>query len=829
MKGNLNEKDPRAQCYAGEERGTVEILGGKVSFRVVRHRGKFDGKADEGFFVGYSINSKAFRVFNIRKRIVEKNLHIRFSENTPNVVGSGPDWLFDIDALTRTMNYEQLLQVHSLMVLQVQKHVIMQVKLEKRKNLSEITSCYHYRLLIYYFTKIQRVLKMMDFNLQVIMERSTNRVNAVSENISNELPFDPDMPVLEDISTVNLSSDHEDDDEEADMNNMDTTIQVSPVPTTRIHKDHPLDQVIGDLHSTTQTRNMSKNLEEHGIEAIRIFLAYASFNDFLVYQMDVKSDFIYGKIEEEVYVYQPPGFEDPDFPDKVYKVEKALYGLHQAPRAWYETLSTYLLDNGFHRGKIDKTLFIRRHKGDILLVQVYVDDIIFGSTKKELCNAFEKMMHEKFQMSYMGELTFFLGFQTTSKAKTINGEGQLQALVDGKKIHITESTVRRDLQLEDAKGVDCLPNVAIFEQLTLMGIYVAPSHTKKIFRNMRRVGKGFLGRKIPLFPTMMVQTQKEIGEGSANPTDPHHTPTIIQPSTSQPHKKQKPKKSKRKDTQVPQLGVPTESVADKSVNKEMDDSLVRAATTTSSLEAEQDSGNIDKTQSKATPNESSSQGGGPRVESSDDNEDLGEDASKQGRISAINADEDITLVNDQDDEQMFDADQDLHNKEVFVANQDENVVEKEIDAAQVQVSTTATTLTISINEATLAQALAELKYAKPKAKAKGIVFHEPEEPTTTTIPKPKSHDKGEAKMIEEPVKLKKKDQIMLDKEVALKSNGTRSSKRTDTELKQESSKKQKIDNDKETTELKQLVKIMPDEEGVAIDAIPLGVKSLSCK
>nr|GEZ40347.1 ribonuclease H-like domain-containing protein [Tanacetum cinerariifolium] len=118
------------------------------------------------------------------------------------------------------------------------------------------------------------------------------------------------------------------------------------------------------------------------IEAIRMFLAYASFKDFVVYHMDVKSAFLYGKIEEEVYVFQPPGFEDPDFPDKVYKVEKALYGSLQAPKAWYETLSTYLLDTGFQRGMIDKTLFIKRDKSDILLVQVYVDDIIFGSTKE---------------------------------------------------------------------------------------------------------------------------------------------------------------------------------------------------------------------------------------------------------------------------------------------------------------------------------------------------------------------------------------------------------------------------------------------------------------
>ena len=147
------------------------------------------------------------------------------------------------------------------------------------------------------------------------------------------------------------------------------------------------------------------------IEAIRLFLAYASFKNFVVYQMDVKSAFLYGTIDEEVYVCQPPGFEDPDHLNKVYRVNKAMYGLHQAPRAWYECLSTYLMDNGFKRGLIDKTLFIRKHKDDILLVQVYVDDIIFGSTNKELCKDFEKLMHDKFQMSSMGELTFFLGLQ----------------------------------------------------------------------------------------------------------------------------------------------------------------------------------------------------------------------------------------------------------------------------------------------------------------------------------------------------------------------------------------------------------------------------------
>ncbi|GJW08449.1 putative ribonuclease H-like domain-containing protein [Tanacetum coccineum] len=151
------------------------------------------------------------------------------------------------------------------------------------------------------------------------------------------------------------------------------------------------------------------------IEAIRLCLAYASFMNFLMYQMDVKSVFLYGTIEEEVYVSQPPGFVDPEFPEKVYKVEKALYGLHQAPKAWYATLSTYLLDNGFYRGQIDKTLFIKRVKDDIILVQVYVDDIIFGSTKKSLCTDFDQIMHKRFRMSSMEKLTFFLGLQVNQK------------------------------------------------------------------------------------------------------------------------------------------------------------------------------------------------------------------------------------------------------------------------------------------------------------------------------------------------------------------------------------------------------------------------------
>ncbi|GJU28773.1 putative ribonuclease H-like domain-containing protein [Tanacetum coccineum] len=267
----------------------------------IDHLGKFDGKADEGFFVGYSLNSKAFRVFNSRTRIVEENLHIRFSESTPNVVGSGPDWLFDIDALTRTMNYEPI-------VVGTQSNGFAGTKAsdnacQARKETEPVKD---YILLPLWTAdppysqdpksshddgskpssddgkkvdedprkdseckdqeKEDNVNSTNNVNTvsSTVNAAGTNEVNVVGGKTSIELPFDPNMPALEDYSIFDFSRDDEDDGAVADMNNLDTTIQVSPNLTTRIHKDHPLDQVIGDLQSATQTRKMSKNLEEHG-------------------------------------------------------------------------------------------------------------------------------------------------------------------------------------------------------------------------------------------------------------------------------------------------------------------------------------------------------------------------------------------------------------------------------------------------------------------------------------------------------------------------------------------------------------------------------------
>jgi hypothetical protein len=147
------------------------------------------------------------------------------------------------------------------------------------------------------------------------------------------------------------------------------------------------------------------------LETIRILLAFVASKGFKLYQMDVKSAFLNGVIQEEVYVRQPPDFESPKYPNRVYKLSKALYGLKQALRAWYARLKTFLLEHGYVMGSVDKTLFTLNHDTDFLLVQIYVDDIIFGDSSHSLMSRFQEMMESEFQMSMMGELTFFLGIQ----------------------------------------------------------------------------------------------------------------------------------------------------------------------------------------------------------------------------------------------------------------------------------------------------------------------------------------------------------------------------------------------------------------------------------
>nr|GEZ34452.1 copia protein [Tanacetum cinerariifolium] len=155
------------------------------------------------------------------------------------------------------------------------------------------------------------------------------------------------------------------------------------------------------------------------MEAIRIFLAYAAHKGFTLYQMNVKTAFLHGSLKEDVYVCQPEGFIDADYPSYVYKLKKALYGLKQAPRAWYDELSTFLLQNRFSKGTIDLTLFTRCFNNDILVVHVYVDDIIFGSTNPRYATLFSDLMKSHFEMSMIGEMTFFLGLQVNQSPSGI--------------------------------------------------------------------------------------------------------------------------------------------------------------------------------------------------------------------------------------------------------------------------------------------------------------------------------------------------------------------------------------------------------------------------
>ncbi|GKA52108.1 putative ribonuclease H-like domain-containing protein [Tanacetum coccineum] len=327
----------------------------------IDHLGKFDVKADEGFFVGYSTSSKAFRVSNSRTRIVEKNMHVQFSKNTSNIVGSRPNWLFDIDALTKSMNYK-------LVVAGNQSNGSAGTKACDNAGKARVKTVpgKDYILLPLWtqdppfsssskdspddrfkplgeeekkdaedpWNASRNPTERKDSDVPSIEEprinqekdasvSSTNNINTISPTINvasiKDNAVDENIVYgcandinIHDLEEIGRFSDVEDDGAETDMTNLDTHIPVSPIPTTIIHKDHPIEQIIRDIQLTPQTRRMTKSVTEH---------------------MDVKSAFIYGKIKEEVYVCQPPGFDDPDFPDRVYKVEKALYGLHQPSRA----------------------------------------------------------------------------------------------------------------------------------------------------------------------------------------------------------------------------------------------------------------------------------------------------------------------------------------------------------------------------------------------------------------------------------------------------------------------------------------------------------------
>ncbi|GJR75280.1 retrovirus-related pol polyprotein from transposon TNT 1-94 [Tanacetum coccineum] len=819
---------------------------------------EFDGKSNDGFFVGYSLNSKAFRLYNIRTRKVEENLHVRFLEDKPIIVGARPKWLFDIDVLTESMNY-----------------------------------------------------------VLVVVGTNSNDSAGTKESVdpshsSQETGSSQDcilMPLWKDGSLFDSSlKDASNDDAQPQvrlrrrMRKWELMIKKKP-EDMMLHDEEPK-KVIQALKDPSWIKAMQEELLQfklkqvwtlvdlpYGkrdigtkwvfapvarIEVISLFLAYASFKDFVVYPMDVKSAFLYGKIEEEVHVCQPPGFEDLEFLEKFYKVEKALYGLHQAPKAWYETLSTYLLNNGFKRGKIDKTLFIKRIKFDILLIQVYVDDIIFGSTE------FEKLMHKKFQMSSMGELTFFLGLQVTQKDdgnfisqdkyteeilkkfrfSTVKTTSTLEetskpllkdAEAEDVDVHLYRSMIRslmyltasrpdimfavcacarfqvtpkgshlglwypkdspfnleayadsdyagasldrkttrgsgprcQDTILGGAKAqirfeaaskqsndppllrVNTLgsreDNMILKELIELFfldkqvegmtrhkEVYVTPSHTKKVFANMKRPGKVFSGSVIPLFQTIMVQASEDMCEDSIK----------------------KSRRKQRKDSG------PTEPVTDEATNE--------AHVPTPSYDPPQSSEDrmqlsklmsiCNSLQGKVLDLEEAKTAQAKEIASLKKRE----DASKQGRkIADIDADAEVTLEVVETEEPVISAA--ITTKSIPLSDAD--------PVTTTNVEVTIASAPTTIDELTIAQTLIEIKTSKHKAvttaattttttrpKAKGIIFHDQEEqaPVSPQIVSssqasqhPQAKDKGKEIMVEPERPLKKKDQVALVEEQKL--------------------------------------------------------------
>ncbi|GJS39699.1 putative ribonuclease H-like domain-containing protein [Tanacetum coccineum] len=631
----------------------IKPFGYPVTILNIRdHLGKFDGKANEGFFVGYSV---LFAVDSLSKSmnyvpVVAGNQTNGIARTKDNIV-AGPK-NNEEDAGVRLTEVDES-----------------EASNKDGKDEQDSRS------------EFERLLQQ---EKQTEHPNSTNSINTISTPVStaepsstNDAPsslvnaaktseehlFEQFSPfknafTLPDFPNVSLMNDNtrifagayddEDVGRQANLNNLETTINVSSIPTTRINKDHPIELIIRDLHSALLTRRMlQQNLKEHclieamqeellqfelqkvwtlvdlhngkraigtkwvlknkkdergivvrnkarlvaqgytqeegidydevfalvaRIEAIRLFLAYASYMGFIVYQIDVNSAFLYGTIEEEVYVCQPPGFEDPHFPDKVYKVEKDLYGLHQALRAWDETLSTYLLENEFRRGTIDKTLFIKKDKSDILLV---------------------------FQISSMGEFTFFLGLQVQQKEDGIFiSQDKYVADIIKKFGYGTVKTVSTPMEPNKAlvkdKGAD---NVDVHLYRLMIGslMYLMTSRPDIIFavcayaRFQVTPKTSYLHAMKRIFRYLKDQPKLGLWYPRDSPFDLEAFSNSDYTGAS----------LDRKST-TGDLLTKAFDVGDEAVHKELGDRMERAATTDSSLEAEQDNGNINKTQSMAT-------------------------------------------------------------------------------------------------------------------------------------------------------------------------------------------------------------------------------------
>ncbi|GJU69433.1 retrovirus-related pol polyprotein from transposon TNT 1-94 [Tanacetum coccineum] len=440
---------------------------------------KIKEKGDPCVMVGYFTQSKGYRVYNKRTRLIVESIHIKFDEIKEMMSDHNSS---DLAPQRQEMSVEN---VSSGLVPQGQKASDYDNSdpVPPRQNVVPLAE------------KTDSSQQGLEFLFSPLLEEYYNPTHGLAEENNNDQA--PNASFQED-EFINPFCTRVQEIGESSSRNIDNTDVHSFQPQShdyRWTRDHPLEQVRGNPTMPVQTRRQlatdpemcmfaltvsivePKNIkeamadsawieamqdelhqfdrlknkkdedqivirnkarlvakgyaQEEGIdfeesfapvarlEAVRIFVAHAAHKSFPIYQMDVKTAFLNGPLKEEVYVAQPEGFVDPDHPEKVYLLRKALYGLKQAPRAWYDELSNFLMSKGFTKGTIDPTLFKIKYGEDILLVQIYVDDIIFGSTNPKYSKRFEKLMHSRFEMSLMGEMKFFLGLQIHQSPKGI--------------------------------------------------------------------------------------------------------------------------------------------------------------------------------------------------------------------------------------------------------------------------------------------------------------------------------------------------------------------------------------------------------------------------
>ncbi|KAJ9560808.1 LOW QUALITY PROTEIN: hypothetical protein OSB04_005968 [Centaurea solstitialis] len=406
--------------------------------------GKFDSKSDDGIFLGYSSISKTYRVFNKRRQAIEETIHVKFDESGPTFphphenseINQWADSFFQVPETPITDPSPQDLpdgfeedppipptEIHTPPLINATP--IIQItptepdQPANSEDFSQTTVSEPTTTILLPDPSvneastsgqdhpIDQVLGNPSSGIKTRRQSGNIRlyVNFISENEPKEID-----DALRDPAWVSAMQ-----EELAEFIRNNVWLLVPrPRKRTIIGSKWIFRNKLDEIG--TIIRNKARLVaqgyrQEEGIdydetfapvarlEAIRLFLAFAAHMNFTVYQMDIKNAFLNGKLNEEAYVAQPPGFVDPKFPDHVYKLNKALYGLKQAPRAWYDTLSTFLLSKGFVRGKIDSTLFLKKYPKHILLVQIYVDDIIFGSTNPKLCEKFELLMKSEYKIS----------------------------------------------------------------------------------------------------------------------------------------------------------------------------------------------------------------------------------------------------------------------------------------------------------------------------------------------------------------------------------------------------------------------------------------------